>query len=257
MIEENTYTEEIIEEPATVPSVEEIEQELLESGKWKEDAKQIPLDMVTPREAYLISAYLHDELASEDEKELKEVLEHYRPAILEHDPEGTLENVETNLEYNNAEKGFLGILQQQSKDNKLTMNYPLDDGSTYELRLNIKNTDAQTITDLQTNFKLFEDLTPREDNVRFKQQQGQPLNREEQIILQSINKKIEEKVLANQQEMMIEFLATHTSIIGEETDYEYMKEVYQTMQNKYLEQLFNRVSRISGLVNTEVDELFQ
>lgn len=257
MIEEETYTEEEIFEEVEAPSVEEIEQELLENGKWKEEAKQIPLEMVTPKEAYIISLYIHDELSSDDEEELKEILERYRPAIIKHDPIGTLENVETNLEYNNAEKGFLEILQQQSHEKTLTMNYPLDDGSTYELKLKIKESDSQSITDLQTNFKLFEDLTEKEDMVRFKQQQGQQLTREEQIILQGINKKIEEKVMSNQYEMMIEFLATHTTIINEEHDYNYMKAVYQTMEKQYMEQLFARVSKISGLINQEADDLFQ
>lgn len=245
------------EEPSAPPSIEEIEEELLHNGKWKEDAQQIPLDHVTPREAYLISSYLEDQLPPNDEEELKTVLQKYRPAIIKHDPQGTLENVEKNLQHNQNEKSFLQILRQQKKEKIIHMNYPLDDGSKYQLDIGVLRADSESIKDLQTNFKLFDDLTQREQSVRLKKEQGQTLTREEQIILTSINRKVEAKVNENQDEMITEFLAKHTYIVNETKDYQTLHQIYEEMDPIYRDQLYERVSRLSGLINQGMDELFQ
>lgn len=241
----------------TLDDVTSIEEEL-KSSTWLEEAQQIPLDKVTPKEREVLTKFLNGaKLDFIEEDYLEQVLAQYRPAIQKHKPQETLENIEHNLEYNKAEKSFLEILQQQKQEKTLTVNYPLDDGSTYTLELIIKRTNAQTITDLQTNFKLFQDLTPREDNVRLKQQQGQPLTREEQLILENINQKINEKVMANQEEMMVEFLATHTRIQDEAHNPDYMRKIYRSMDPTILTQIFTRVSQLSGLTNPAMDELFQ
>lgn len=250
-------TNEFEEPDIDVPTPDEVETEMLIRGDLKEDARQIPQDKVTSEERRLIRAYLNDYLAEEDYSKLRELLRRYRPAIMEHQPEQTLENVEENYQHNQREKRFLDILKQQKQEKTITMNYPLDDGGIWKLRLGIRNTNSQEIEDLQTNFKLFEDLTPRENRIRNKSQYGQQLTKEEQHILESVQEKVNKKVNKNLDAMMIEFLSTHTYLLDEESDYNYMKEIYENMDKVYREQLYIKISQISGLVNSEIDELFQ
>jgi hypothetical protein len=93
--------------------------------------------------------------------------------------------------------------------------------------------------------------------VKQKKEQGLTLSREEKIILDNIQRKVNKKILENQDAMMLEFLINHTYILGEPTDKEYLKEIYQNMDPILLEQLFNKVSRLSGFYNPEIEDLFQ
>lgn len=241
----------------TLNDVTSIEDELL-NNEWIEEAKQIPLNKLSKVEQEYITKCINKQIITDDEKEaISEILAKCRPALEKYQPQETLENLENNIQYNNDEKSFLQLLKQQKKEKTLTMNYPLDDGSTYKLELIIERVDSQAVLQLQENFKIFEDLTQQEKNIKSRNDQGYPITREEAIILESLEKKINKKLMANQEEMMIEFLSEHTKIKNEEYNYDYMKQIYQTMDPVYMESLFNKVGKISGLTTPKTDELFQ
>jgi hypothetical protein len=244
------------EEGNTLNDIQSIQKELLHTD-WIEEAKQIPLDKVTENERYYLEKCIQQEINENELEILAEILERYRPAIQKHKPQETIENVEKNYEYNKHEKSFLQLLKEQKKEKTLTMNYPLDDGSTYKLQIGIKRASSQAVQELQANYALFTDLTQKEEQVKQKKEQGQTLSREEKIILDNIQRKVNKKILENQDAMMLEFLINHTYILGEPTDKEYLKEIYQNMDPILLEQLFNKVSRLSGFYNPEIEDLFQ
>lgn len=250
-------TNEFEEPDIDVPTPDEVETEMLIRGDLKEDARQIPQDKVTSEERRLIRAYLNDYLAEEDYSKLRELLRRYRPAIMEHQPEQTLENVETNLQQNTDEKRLLDIIKQQKHEKTLTINYPLDDGTKIPIRIGILKADSQYVLDLQTNYKLFADLNEKEDRVRLKNQQGSRLTPEEKIILDSINQKVTRRIAEHQDDITIDFLSWHTYLLDEESTPEYMRELYTSMDETVRDKIYARVSRLSGLVSREVDDLFQ
>ena len=223
-----------------------------------EEAKQIPLDSCNPEQQVVLVKCINKLELTEDEKELlKKTLAKYRDAINNIKPNEILENYEHNEEYVKAEKTFLELLQENNKERTLTMNYPLNNGQIHKLRLKISKLESQGVKDIQTNLGMFQDFTDEENRVRIKQQRGKQLSREETILMEHVNRKLQEKLAENQMEVMVEFLATHTRMIDEPSDYEYMKQVYATMEFGYLEVLFERASAIAGLINPDIDSLFQ
>lgn len=243
----------------TLEDTDSIENELINTT-WIEEAKQIPLDKVTPKEHDILTKFLNQEELTVIELDyLEQVLAQYRPAIQKHKPQEILANYESNKQYVRAEKTFLELLEEQEKETReLKINYPLTNGETIPLTLTVMKADSQIITDIQTNLGMFQDFTEQENTVKHKKEQGLPLTREEQLILAELQRKLREKTDESPIEIMVEFLAKTTRIKEEpESDYEYMKQVYSKMEFYLLEPIFDRVSKLSGIVTPNAEELFQ
>ena len=97
-----------IEEGNTLDDIKSIEEELLLTD-WLEEARQIPLDMVTPLEKHYLTKYLDTEVVLDDEEKeiLTSILEKYRPALQKVQPGEVLENLEGNTRIVEDEKAFL------------------------------------------------------------------------------------------------------------------------------------------------------
>lgn len=261
--EETTSIEPIMEDELTPEELEDIfdldavEAELAHST-WKEEAEQIPLEALNSNEQLVLLKCINEEKLTDTETEtLQRVLAQYRPAIQKINPKEKLENLEKNQEHIRAEQDFLQLLQQQNKEKTLTVNYPLDDGSTYQLHLTIKKADAQTIENIQQQLRLFEDLTEKEEQTRIKTQLGQKLTREEEIVYEHLQKRINDKVNANQDEISLTFLSQYTRIQDQDCDDEYMRQVYESMDPIIRLQIFDKVAQLSGMIAPQVDDLFQ
>ena len=97
------------------PSIEEIENELF-MGRWREEAKQLPLKYLSPQEQALIQRYINNGILSPDEEEqVKGILEQYRPALMKIKPAETIENAEKNAQYIEDEKAFLELIDTTSE----------------------------------------------------------------------------------------------------------------------------------------------
>ena len=253
--EDPSFDEEDIE---TIINPQHLDDETLQNARI-EDAKQIPLDKCSPEEQLAIAKCINKQTLTEKEEEtLINVLERYSKAIQTQKPTEILENYEKNKEYIEAEKTFLELIKEQKKENKtIKLDYPLNDGSIKTITLQVFKADSTIISEVQKDLGMFSDFTPAENKVRVKQEQGTPLTPEEQDILENIQNKLSQKVDENPMDLMIEFLAKTTRIQEEPfSDYEYMKQVYANIDFYILEPLFDRVSRMTGIVTPNADKLF-
>ncbi|RAP51135.1 MAG: hypothetical protein BZ138_06015 [Methanosphaera sp. rholeuAM270] len=235
----------------------EVEQTLLHT-EWKNEAKQIPLDSVTPSEKKVLEKCIQEEpLTKEEHILLRETLHRYRQALREYNPEETLQNYENNVQLVDDEKTFLKLVEEFQESQGIIMYYPLGDR---ELKLDLlvtPITDSRAVLEIQNNLTLFQDLTEEELLVYNKQEQGKQLSREEQIISTRVQEKIQEQTQERQMDIMIEFLAMQTRFRNSESTYESMKTVYQHMSIGYLALLFQRVQNMSGLGDIETERVFR
>ena len=248
---EQIFMNEIEQDPIT-----QLEKELMET-EWKDEARQIPLDQINRDERIILTRFINDEQLTQTEIDyLAEVLQRYRPALRKHDPTGTIETVQDNIRVVQSEKQFLEMMDNYQREQTITFYYPLGD---IEVRLDLMVspiTDSQAILDIGNNLSMFKDLTEQELNIYNKTQQNEPLTREEQIIADAVQRKVEQATKENQGEIMSEFLAMQTKL-NEDSTYESMKELYNRMQIGYRALLFQRVQQMSGLGDIDVDRAFR
>lgn len=237
-------------------AVDKVEDRLLDT-RGLEEAKQIPLDMVEPEEALILSEYINGTLPHTQREELKKILQRYRPAIQKYQPVETIKNVKENIELIEDEKAFLELVDTYDEVETITMYYPIG-GVERKMVLDVfPITDSQAILSIQDNLSIFKDLTDKEKEVYNKNQSGTTLTREEEIIITSINKKIEQATKQNELEIVCEFLAMQTKFHGKNSTYEEMLNVYQHMKPAYLALLFQKVQSMQNLDSLDIERVFR
>ena len=239
------------------PTVEEIEMELLHNGTWKEEAKQIPLDMVDPRESYILSAYINDKLNAEDEDELKEILQKYRPALMEVKPAETMDTVKENIELIQDEKAFLEIADQFDEiqvipftcyinQQKVRMKFDL-----YPI------TDAKSVEDITQNLSLLKDFSEEELITYNKVQTGQELTREEIIIRADLERKLQKINQDYEVKTIREYLAIQLKFHGKDSTIEDMRKVFESIDKQYIYLLYSEVQKRNHLDDLKYEKVFQ
>jgi len=234
-------------------------QQMLLKGEWIEEARQIPLDVLTTDEQQLIIKCINQEDFNQNEiDKLEQILGQYRGAIRKYEPEDTIQNVEDNIVLIQDEKDFLKLIDEQEIDKEITMYYPIGDKEA-KLELIVSPVrDSSVITDINNNLGVFKDLTTKEKEIYAKFQDDQMLTREEQIIASRINKKIKEETSSNDTEVAKLLLSKQTRLKNnpnctEETMYT----IYDNMDIIYLASLYNKIQNILNLTNVDTDKLFR
>ena len=229
-------------------AIRELENQLLKT-EWKKEAAQIPLDTVNPEEQnVLIKCLNEDELNDTELATLKLTLAKYREAIEKQNPDEIIENVKTNIQLVEDEKTFLKLLDEDQQTKIVTMYYPTTNGEL-KIVLDVEPiTDSTAILDLTENLNLFKDLTDEEINIynEYKNNDNPNLTREEKIIAENVNQKINKLTQEKQYDIMIEFLAHQTHMHGKNTPYEVMKKIYTKMQIAYVALLCRNGTGVSS-----------
>ena len=239
------------------PNLDVIQKELLKK-EWIIEARQIPKEALNLGDATIIDKTIKKEQLTPDElTRLKELLDQYRPALTKLQPEDTLENLKDNIEIVEDEKEFLRLVSEYDTVQTIPFNYKLQ-GKTIHMTFDVLPiTDSISVGQFAENLAFFKDFTEEETRVYDKIQEGQTLSREEMIIQNSLNKKIEKATQENQKEIIVEFLAMQLRFHNKNTSYEEMKEVFNHMHYGYLALLFNKVQEISNLGDVQVENVFQ
>ena len=244
-IEEEGVT---IEEGNTLDDIKSIEEELLLTD-WLEEARQIPLDMVTPLEKHYLTKYLDKEVVLDDEEKeiLTSILEKYRPALQKVQPGEVLENLEGNTRIVEDEKAFLEYCDE------------FDQGSNcYRMKFDLYPlTDSEAITSIGANLAMFKDFTDEELQTYNKIQNGDNLTREEIIIRAGLEQKIQQATQKNQRQTIVEFLTLQLKFHNKDSSPEAMRKVFQHMPFAYLALLFQEVQNRSHLSDTRLENVFQ
>ena len=239
------------------PAPEEIEEEILETDGI-EEAKLIPTESVTPEEAILLHRYTHNDRLNSDEREqIKQILRRYRPALYKYNPDEKIATLHKNEEIIHDEKEFLRMEDSFNEVVTIPFNLPVGD-TIHRMHFDVYPiTDSQAVLDIQNNLSLFRDLTENEATVYQKMQNCAALSREELIIRESVERKINEATQQNQKQIIVEFLAMQCKFKDCDSSYEDMKQVFSRIPILYLALLFQRVQDISNLSSLDADKVFQ
>lgn len=241
-----------------LPSIEEVENELFEGDEWKKEAQQIPLDEVTPTEAYLLQKYINGDPINNTERDtIKKILEKYRYAIHTIQPEKVLETYQENMEFQSSTEKFLHYSEHYNDLETITMNYPHNEDVTVEYTFDVHPlTDSQAIFDIQNNLSLFKDFTEDEMTLYTNVQAGASLTREEQVIWQGIQKKIDEIAKRDETKVMREYLAMCLTWHDEDNTRDEMLQVFNHMKPVYVALLFARVQQIQHVNDVDLERVF-
>ena len=247
-----------IEEGNTLDDTKSIEEELLTTD-WLEEARQIPLDMVTPLEKHYLTKYLDEEVVlDDDEKEiLTSILEKYRPALQKVQPGEVLENLEGNTRIVEDEKAFLQYCDEFERVQVIPFTF-YQGGNCYRMKFDLYPlTDSEAITSIGDNLAMFKDFTDEELQTYNKIQNGDNLTREEIIIRAGLEQKIQQATQKNQRQTIVEFLTLQLKFHNKDSSPEAMRKVFTHMPFAYLALLFQEVQNRSHLSDTRLENVFQ
>ena len=142
--------------------------QLLSKTKWRIEALQIPMeDVICEKEQKILQKCIdREDLTDKQLDALEDILARYRPAINEIQPIKTMDTYQSNIEYVEDEHAFLELLDNEARNQTLTMYYPLLDGREAKLELAVKPiTDAKAVMDVGENLDLFKDYTQEEIEI--------------------------------------------------------------------------------------------
>lgn len=241
----------------TLEDISSVRDELLQTD-WLEEARQIPLDMVTPLEKHYLTKIINNEILEEEEKEiLSSILEKYRPALQKVQPGEVMENLEGNTRIVEDEKAFLQYCDEFERVQVIPFTF-YQGGNCYRMKFDLYPlTDSEAITSIGDNLAMFKDFTDEELQTYNKIQNGDNLTREEIIIRAGLEQKIQQATQKNQRQTIVEFLTLQLKFHNKDSSPEAMRKVFQHMPFAYLALLFQEVQNRSHLSDTRLENVFQ
>ncbi len=245
------------EEGNTLEDPTSINKELVGTD-WKQEAEQIPLDMVTPIERYYLEKCIQGENFEEEELDiLGEILSKYRPALEKIQPGEVMENINNNTRIVEDEKAFLEYCDDFEQVQVIPFTFYQGD-TCYRMKFDLYPlTDSEAITSIGDNLSMFKDFTDEELQTYNKIQNGDNLTREEIIIRAGLEQKIQQATQRNQRQTIVEFLTIQLKFHGKDSSPDDMRKVFTHMPFAYLALLFQEVQNRSHLSDTRLENVFQ
>ena len=236
--------------------VKAIERSLLKD-KFPEEAEQIiGVDGLSDYETKLLNKCIHHNPIDDDEfKDLKRLLNDYRPYITKYKPKETLEAVDKTKRIIQTEQDFLDMVD--NTHNELHINIPFQ-GELYPIDLEVLPlNDSSAIKALSHHIDLFSDYSP-DDIVTFnKSQNNEELTSEEQALVDKMTRDIEDKASENRIITTNEFLASQTRIKGSDADYPTRLKFWQRFNFAAKFAISFRVEEMLGLNEDVTNRLFR
>lgn len=233
-----------------------IERSLLEEEFPKEAEQIIGADGLSSYETKLLNKCInHNPISDEEFKDLKKLLNDYRPYLEKYKPAETIEAVDKTVRSIKTEKDFLDMVE--NVDNILKINIPFR-GEYYPVELEILPLDdSRMINQLSNHVDLFKGMEP-EDILLFNDaQQGKELSKEEQAIVEKMNKEINERASQNRMEQIDDLLASQTRLKDSDADYETRLKFWQKFNFQAKFAIYFKVEDRLGLNEDVTDKLFR
>lgn len=233
-----------------------IERSLLEEEFPKEAEQIIGADGLSSYETKLLNKCInHNPISDEEFKDLKKLLNDYRPYLEKYKPAETIEAVDKTVRSIKTEKDFLDMVE--NVDNILKINIPFR-GEFYPVELEILPLDdSRMINQLSNHVDLFKGMEP-EDILLFNDaQQGKELSKEEQAIVEKMNKEINERASQNRMEQIDDLLASQTRIKDSDADYNTRLKFWKRFNFQAKFAIYFKVEDRLGLNEDVTDKLFR
>lgn len=236
--------------------VQAIERSLLEEEFPKEAEQIIGVDGLSSYETKLLNKCInHNPISDEEFKDLKKLLNDYRPYLEKYKPSETLEAVDKTVRSIKTEKDFLDMVE--NADNILKINIPFG-GEYYPVELEILPLDdSRMIKTLSNHVDLFKGFEA-EDILLFNDaQQGKELSKEEEAIVEKMNEEINERASENRMEQIDNLLASQTRLRGSDADYDTRLEFWQKFNFQAKFAIYFKVEDALGLNEDVTEKLFR
>lgn len=233
-----------------------IERSLLEEEFPKEAEQIIGLDGLTNYETKLLNKCInHNPINDEEFKDLKKLLNDYRPYLEKYKPSETLEAVDKTVRSIKTEKDFLDMVE--NVDNILKINIPFR-GEFYPVELEILPLDdSRMINQLSSHVDLFKGMEP-EDILLFNDaQQGKELSKEEQAIVEKMNNEINERASENRMKQIDDLLASQTRLKDSDADYDTRLKFWKRFNFQAKFAIYFKVEDMLGLNEDVSKKLFR
>lgn len=232
-----------------------IERSLLDEEFPKEAEQIIGVDGLSSYETKLLNKCInHNPISDEEFKDLKKLLNDYRPYLEKYKPAETIEAVEKTVKTIKTEKDFLDMVE--NVDNILKINIPFR-GEYYPVELEILPLDdSRMIKTLSNHVDLFKGFEPEDILLYNDAQQGKELSEEEQAIVNKMNDEINEKASENRMEQIDNLLASQTKLKGSDADYDTRLEFWQKFNFQAKFAIYFKVEDALGLNEDVTEKLF-
>jgi len=236
--------------------VKSIERSLLKDKFPKEAEQIIGVDGLSNYETKLLNKCInHNPINDSEFKDLKKLLNDYRPYLEKYKPGETLEAVDKTKRIIQTEQDFLDLVD--NTHNELHINIPFQ-GELYPVDLEVLPLDdSRMIKTLSNHVDLFKGLEP-EDIILFNEaQQGKELDDKEQAIVDKLTREIEERASESRIEEANELLASQTRIKGSNADYNTRLRFWEKFNFAAKFAISFRVEEILGLNDNVTEQLFR
>lgn len=233
-----------------------IERSLLEEEFPKEAEQIIGADGLSSYETKLLNKCInHNPISDEEFKDLKKLLNDYRPYLEKYKPAETLKAVDKTVRSIKTEKDFLNLVE--NVDNILKINIPFR-GEYYPVELEILPLDdSRMIKTLSNHVDLFKGFEAEEILLFNDAQQGKELSKEEQAIVEKMNDEINERASENRMEQIDNLLASQTRLKDSDADYETRLEFWQKFNFQAKFAIYFKVEDRLGLNEDVTERLFR
>ena len=236
--------------------VKSIERSLLKDKFPKEAEQLIGADGLSDYETKLLNKCInHNPIDDVEFRDLKKLLNDYRPYLEKYKPGETLEAVDKTKRIIQTEQDFLDLVD--NTHNELHINIPFQ-GELYPVDLEVLPLDdSRMIKTLSNHVDLFKGLEP-DDIVLFNEaQQGKELDDKEQAIVDKLTREIEERASESRIESTNELLASQTRIKGSDADYNTRLRFWEKFNFAAKFAISFRVEEILGLNDNVTEQLFR
>lgn len=236
--------------------VKSIERSLLKDKFPKEAEQLIGVDGLSDYETKLLNKCInHNPIDDVEFRDLKKLLNDYRPYLEKYKPGETLEAVDKTKRIIQTEQDFLDLVD--NADNELHINIPFQ-GELYPVDLEVLPLDdSRMVKQLARHVDLFKGLEP-EDIILFNEaQQGKELDDKEQAIVDKLTREIEERASESRIEEANELLASQTRIKGSDADYNTRLRFWEKFNFAAKFAISFRVEEILGLNDNVTEQLFR
>lgn len=221
--------------------------------KFPLDCENLPIEELTPEEQELaIKCIEKKDFTDEEYVKLKELIVRYDQAITEYNPKKVINNFKDAVRRINTAQDFIDAIDTTED---ILVRVPVK-GQTYEMEFQIQPiNDSRALQGLALELNLFKNYTEEDKKIFTKSQMGESLTPEEGKVVNKINKELEKTLEANQDEIMIKFLARQLKLNDTDT-HEKMIEFWSKFPINARVSVFLQVEEMLGLTESADFELF-
>lgn len=232
-----------------------MEQHLLRT-QFPMECQELPFEDLTSEEQNVVKKCIdHEDLTSDEFTLLKKTLQRYREAINTIRPSESLEVFEQTEDMILTEKDWLDIVDNK-QNRMLRVNVPFN-SRWYPMEFEILPLDdSRVVSTMQTHIDLFKGYSNEEISIWTRAQQGQAITKEEQQLINKMNKEIESKSSQDRIKSMNKFLAAQLRLPDSTSDIDVRVEFWEKFPFITKAAIMQKVEDHLGLTDQSNEKLF-